>query len=322
MPEKTTKTKKSTTTVSPLYKKKSVEERMRKTNEWKPKTGGQNSLTWSPSGKEEGTWVLRVLPELADEEVFFFHYRAHFLDQWHVCLQNFGERCPICEKATKLWNPEDKDSVDSTLAKRLFAKDRFVYRAYLIEDNNENLVEKLVFWEVGRQIHNDKVKFFATNKKQVDKKGIHYDPYDGRDILLEKSGKGRNSDYAATELDDTPSILGGSVEKANEILQEAYDTLNYDEVLGTPPLREDLLGVLHMFLYGDDENDFPETKKEEERAKRSARRTERKKRKTTDDDVEEDDTIDNDNDTTEENLDDIINDINVDSDDNEEDEPV
>ena len=54
---------------------------------------------------------------------YFFHYNVGKQNGFLCPKRNFGDGCPVCEFATKLFNQGDTESID--MAKKLFARQRF-----------------------------------------------------------------------------------------------------------------------------------------------------------------------------------------------------
>lgn len=92
-----------------------------KLNELQNPTKGGGGKWWKPS---DGKQDVRIVPtEDGDPfKSFFFHYNIG--ERGFLCpKRNFGDECPVCEFASKLFKEGDDDSV--AMAKDLFVRQRF-----------------------------------------------------------------------------------------------------------------------------------------------------------------------------------------------------
>lgn len=83
----------------------------------------RGGLLWKPA---KGTQSVRILPLKENLDNPFIELWWHWgIGKENVlCLgKNFGEKCPVCEFATTLWNSEDQE--DKEVAKKMFANIRF-----------------------------------------------------------------------------------------------------------------------------------------------------------------------------------------------------
>ena len=73
----------------------------------------------------EGEHTVRILPSEDGDpfKEFHFHYNVGKQNGFLCPKRNFGDDCPVCEFATKLFNQGDTESIN--MAKKLFARQRF-----------------------------------------------------------------------------------------------------------------------------------------------------------------------------------------------------
>ena len=84
--------------------------------------GGGKSDFWKIT---EGEHTVRLLPSEDGDPFreFWFHYNVGTHNGFLCPKRNFGDNCPVCEFATKLFNEGETESVN--MAKKLFARQRF-----------------------------------------------------------------------------------------------------------------------------------------------------------------------------------------------------
>lgn len=73
----------------------------------------------------EGEHTVRILPSPDGDpfKEYHFHYNVGKQNGFLCPKRNFGDDCPVCDFATKLFNQGDTDSIN--MAKKLFARQRF-----------------------------------------------------------------------------------------------------------------------------------------------------------------------------------------------------
>ena len=84
--------------------------------------GGDRDNFWRP---EDGESNIRIV-STPDGDPFkerFFHYNVGEARSFLCPKRNFGDNCPVCDFANKLWNEGTEESKKQ--AKDLFAKQRF-----------------------------------------------------------------------------------------------------------------------------------------------------------------------------------------------------
>ena len=122
-------------------------------------SGGGENKTWEqrleesifffPNPDESRSYSIRILPYWDDPKKFgdidasdpfkevFMHWRKHGgLESHEVCLNTYGEKCPVCEFATYNWFGNKELGVEATdemktLAKKLFKNPTYYSLVYV-----------------------------------------------------------------------------------------------------------------------------------------------------------------------------------------------
>ena len=112
---------------------------------------GSNSVWFRP---DEGDTDIRIVPSTDGDPLkeMFFHYNVGNHKGGVLCpKRNFGEDCPICEFASKLWREgvENNDEESKKLAKSLFVRTR--YFSPVVVRGNED--EGIKVYGYGKQAY-------------------------------------------------------------------------------------------------------------------------------------------------------------------------
>ena len=133
-----------------------------------------STIYWKP---KSGKHVVRIVPSKFDKDYpfreVFFHYgltRAPIM-----ALNNFGEKDPVQEFASKLYKEDDKESKD--MAKKLFPKMR-IFAPVLVRGEEEKGVR---LWEFGKQVYQE-----LLSMAEDEDIGDFTDILEGRDMLVTK----------------------------------------------------------------------------------------------------------------------------------------
>jgi len=109
---------------------------------------GERNTFWRP---QEGEQTVRIVPTADGDPFKDFHF--HYLEvdgkrQSVLCpKKNFGEKCPICNFATQLFQEGTPDSIK--MAKTLFARQRF-FSPVLVRGEEESGVR---VWGYGKMAY-------------------------------------------------------------------------------------------------------------------------------------------------------------------------
>ena len=108
----------------------------------------QDNVWWRP---QEGDQDIRIVPTSDGDpfKVYHFHYNLGDGARGGVLCpkRQFGENCPICDFASKLWQEGTDDS--KKMAKSLFVRQRF-FSPVIDRDNEEAGVR---IWGYGKTIY-------------------------------------------------------------------------------------------------------------------------------------------------------------------------
>lgn len=190
-----------------------LEKLRKKYEELKKKSSGDTD--WMTL--EDGDNLVRFL---SDDDGNFYHETGyHYIKQGKekvavVCNRlNSNEACYICDVVDALYKSKDKS--DKDLAKDLSAKARIFFN---VIDRTDGKVKVL---GTGNQIFKELLKYFAD-----DDWGDLTHPVTGRDVVINKSGSGLDTEYSVIPKPN-PSKLKEDVELKD--LSEIAKPFTYEE---------------------------------------------------------------------------------------------
>jgi hypothetical protein len=158
---------------------------------------------------QDGRNIIRILPQVGKMEYFFQTVGRHMIPpdgkKFFYCpkFTSEGEKdCPICEYVEELYKTGDK--VNKALASELRVKRMFWMN--VIDRANE---------KSGPQIYTPGVTVFGAVSSLIGDPdyGDIFDLEDGIDLIIEKSGKGLDTEYqvktkrSSTPLSDDPAMV-------------------------------------------------------------------------------------------------------------------
>jgi hypothetical protein len=168
---------------------------------------------WKP---EDGQHEIRVLPTPDGDpfKEFWFHYNLG--SQSVMCpKRNFGESCPVCEFATKLFKSGEADSVSA--AKELFVRQRFL-SPILIRGSEK---EGVKVWSYSKNVYEELLKTVLDPDF-----GDITDPEAGFDLKVDK-GKKNNARYSTMTVKPKPKATqmckGLNSQECKELLDSVPD---------------------------------------------------------------------------------------------------
>jgi len=199
---------------------------------------GKNNPFFKP---EVGSQEIRVIcPEDGDPfREFWFHYN---IGTTVMCpKKNFGEKCPICDYATSLWNEGTDES--QKMAKTLFARQRF-FSMIVVRGKEADGPKPYGY---GKEVY----KKFLKNLQDPDV-GDFTDVDNGRDIRLDyEKANGASFPTSDIVLKPVTKPLAKSKKEIKDILDKVMPIDSFFERKTPLEVQE----VLEAFLkdpHGDD----------------------------------------------------------------------
>ena len=210
--------------------------------------GGGNSQFWRP---QDGEQTIRIVPT-SDGDPFkdyYFHYNVGKNSGFLCPKRNYGDDCPVCSFATKLYNEGTDDSIK--MAKSLFARQRF-FSPVLVRGEEAAGVR---VWGYGKMAYESLINLVLNPDY-----GDVTDPDEGTDLTL-TYGKPAGASFPQTKLQPrrrTSALCTDSPEKCAEMLENIPDFEN----LFDRKSCEEVGALLDEFLSdGDAEEQSAETSK-------------------------------------------------------------
>ena len=196
--------------------------------------GEKKSDFWRP---QEGENVIRILPS-PDEDPFkehHFHYNLGNRSGFLCPKRNFGDDCPVCSFATKLFNEGSPESVQQ--AKSLFARQRF-FSPVLVRGQES---EGVKVWGYGKTVYETLLSLVLNPDY-----GDITDPEDGTDLVL-SYGKAPGMLYPQTKVQ--PRRKSSQLcEDGDEACQEIVASVPDLDTLFERKSTQDVQGILNEFL--------------------------------------------------------------------------
>jgi hypothetical protein len=243
-----------------------IDKLKKKLAETKEKTtrggGGGDFKFWSPS---DGRNVVRFLPPKEGKEDFYSETMIHYnlgpkQNKQAVCRKAAGEKsCPACDFVDELFKG-DKD--DEKLAKKIKAKMKYYYNVVdrSLEEDDEGYGEVLVYGG-GVSVFEEILGIICDPDY-----GDVTDSEKGFDIIINKSGKGLDTEY---KVNARP--------KQSEIGIEDWETKLVDlDVLTNAKSEED---IIHLMEEGEWPARSSDDDDEEEEDKKKKKKKDKKKKK-------------------------------------------
>ena len=201
--------------------------------------GGGNNNFWRP---QDGDQSIRIVPT-PDGDPFkekFFHYNV--AQGGFLCpSKNFGDNCPVCSFASKLWNEGTDDS--KKMAKDLFAKQRF-FSPVLVRGEEDQGVR---IWGYGKMAY-EKLLTIVLDPDY----GDVTDPESGNDLKI-MYGKPPGASFPRTDIRPRPrkTVLCDDAVGGDDRCAELLETVPNLEKLFERKSTEEVQGLLDTFLDGD-----------------------------------------------------------------------
>jgi len=202
-------------------------------------------------GGEQGTVLYlktgvthcRILPPHVDAPSWFRAYKEHGLRpdgkyRTFTCPESVdGSECPICERGTELYEAKDLKA-----SKRLYAKQAFLYNAYVYSSpDSKSLKDGIFVIKSGVKVYKQLMEF--DNDPAGDWGNIS-DLQNGFEFRIERKGQGRyKTEYNVMPVRKQSNIIdqvaaAGLDFGAPTDLTTVYPPLSYDELVKA--LEEDV----------------------------------------------------------------------------------
>lgn len=186
---------------------------------------------WRPEVDKAGNGyaVIRFLPAPAGEDVPFarlFDHAFKGAGGWLIdgCLTSVGEKCPVCEHNSALWNTGTKDN--QAIVRNQKRKLSFFSNVYIVKDpahpENEG---KVMLYKYGKKIF-DKLNA-AMNPEFEDEKPLNpFDMWSGANFKLKIRKVDGYSNYDKSEF-ESPSALFDDDGELEKIWKREYPLVTF-----------------------------------------------------------------------------------------------
>ena len=182
---------------------------------------------WKPGIDKSGNGyaVIRFLPEIAGEDSPFVSIYSHAFKGkggwlFENCPTTLGEKCPICEANTELWNSGIED--DKNIARNRKRKLTYISNILVLEDpaNPENK-GKVFLYQYGTKIF-QKIQGLAHPEYQDEKAVDPFNFWTGADFKIKIRNVGGYVNYDRSEFSSPAPLLGGDDKKLEELWKTQY----------------------------------------------------------------------------------------------------
>ena len=213
--------------------------------------GGNKNTFFSP--KEGNTYSVRVVPTPDGDpfKEYWFHYELGSQGGFLCPKKNFGDTCPACDFASKLYKEKTEES--AKMAKKFLPRQRF-FSAVVVRGEESDGVK---VWGYGKNAYQDLINLVLNPDY-----GDITDPEDGRDLTLATS-KNPGQSFPTTKITarvKTSKLCQGSSEDCKDLLDSVPD---FDK-LHTRKSTTEVASILDEYLAGaegDAEENSSETVK-------------------------------------------------------------
>lgn len=207
--------------------KNSVEDLSKKLESLNSKESYKDDRFWKPGldSSKNGYAVIRFLPPVEGEDVPFIKLYSHAFQGkggWFIenCRTTLGEKCPICEANTELWNSgleEDKD-----IARKRKRKLNYISNILVISDpsNSEN-EGKVFLFKYGTKIF-EKVQALMSPEFKDETPVDPFNFWEGADFKLKIRNVGGYVNYDRSEFAAPAPLMGGDDKKLEAVWKKQY----------------------------------------------------------------------------------------------------
>jgi hypothetical protein len=200
--------------------------------------GGTKTAFWSP--KEGNSYSVRVVPTPDGDpfKEYWFHYELGTQGGFLCPKKNFGDTCPACDFASKLYKEKTEES--AKMAKKFLPRQRF-FSPVLVRGEEK---EGIKVWGYGKNAYQDLINLVLNPDY-----GDITDPEQGTDLGLSTS-KAPGQSFPITKITParkTSKLCQGSGEECKELLETLPD---FDK-LHARKSSEEVAVILDEYLAGD-----------------------------------------------------------------------
>jgi hypothetical protein len=214
--------------------------------------GGNKTNFWSP--KEGQTYSLRIVPT-PDGDPFkesWFHYELGTTGGFLCPKKNYGDSCPACDFASKLYKEKNEES--AKMAKKLLPRQRF-FSPVLVRGEEK---EGLKIWGYGKLVYQDLINLVLNPDY-----GDITDPEAGTDLTISAS-KAPGQSFPTTKV--TPARKTSKLCQGTDVeCKELLETLPDFETLHQRKTSEEVGTILDAYLAGADTDEEAEAVSSETR---------------------------------------------------------
>lgn len=195
-----------------------------------------DNVFWKPS---EGDQEIRIVPtEDGDPfKVFHFHYNLGEAARGGVLCpkRQFGEHCPVCEFASKLWQEGTDDS--KKMAKNLFVRQRF-FSPVMVRGDEDSGVR---VWGYGKTAY-EELLGYVLNPEYGDITEVDT----GIDFTLSYTLPKSKGAFPQTKL--VPKRKSSKLAESKEEVKSILDSVPEFDNLFPKKSSEDVQAILEAFL--------------------------------------------------------------------------
>ncbi len=233
------------------------------------KKGGNSSFRDIMKFEQGKTYLIRIIPNLKNPELTFFHYYSHGWNSLStgqyvsaLCPFTYGESCPIDAERYKIWRNGTEDEKET--AKNLKRKENWLMNVYVISDpSNPENEGKVKMVRYGKQLH--QIIDSAINGDDADEFGAKiFDLSENGCTLrvkVESNSEGKRSwaTYVASRFLSPSAIPGMTEEKMDEVYNSVFDLEKLEDRKSTEQLQE-LIDVHYYVKIGNSTPPVAKTK--------------------------------------------------------------
>jgi hypothetical protein len=198
------------------------------------KEGYKDDRVWKPGIDKTGNGyaVIRFLPEIEGEDAPFVAVYSHAFKGkggwlFENCPTTLGEKCPICQANTELWNSGVED--DKNIARNRKRKLTYISNILVLEDpaNPENKGKNFLY-QYGTKIF-QKIQGLAHPEYQDE---VAVDPFNfwtGADFKIKIRNVGGYVNYDRSEFSTAAPLFGGDDKKLEELWKKQYSLKEFTD---------------------------------------------------------------------------------------------